>query len=237
MTSLNHFPKTLSGEHVRTPRAELLGRGAGGDETMSGQVVYGEVRGVAPALTDLGAEATRPVEEVVELAEEIFDAVQRAQVSGIPSPGDREGGEALFERLRRQYHDFATSFPIAFRWMVQTGEYSSVAFARYLRHHVKLMYRDRGEFLDAQVEYLAMLYREKNPRATADQAARWRRTVAESLRRDDEDFARANEEAKAEAEECAREAARARRRRLYEFCRALKARGGGDASEASGRGE
>lgn len=184
----------------------------------------GLVRG--EVTVDLGGGATgtvsaptRPLDAVMAVAAELWDAVRRAGVA----PADAAGADALMARLQKEYHDFATSYPIPFRWMVQAREYEPRAFEKFLREHVKVMYKDRKEFMAAQGEYLVILYKTRHPRAGGGQLARYREAVAKSLQKDDEVFAAAREKADAEVKRLDAEVDAARRQRLAAHLRALKA--------------
>ncbi len=178
-------------------------------------VVRGEVqvqmgRG---ARASVGAAGTAPVEEVLKIAGEIWAEVQR-------SPAASEDEEdALLKRLQEAHKDFATSFPVPFRWMVQAREYDPGAFEKFLRGHVKMMYKDRKEFLEAQGEYLVLLFKARHPRVPPKSVEQYRGAVRKSLAKDDEAFAKAREEAEAEVERLDKAADAERRERIYQYLR------------------
>ena len=152
---------------------------------------------------------TETVARVKELAEQIWKEVKR---SGVP-PDDDEGNDRLLTKLQKKHKDFAMSFPIAFRWMVEAREYNSAAFEKYLKNHVKAMYKDRGEFMEAQAEYLILLYKARRPRAGAKELQGYREMITKSLKKDDDTFTAAWEEAKEEVKRLDAE----RRRRVMAF--------------------
>lgn len=194
------------------------------------KVVTGDVK------VDLGGGATGTVgsaaetlERIMEMAAEIWAAVRR---SGVP-PDDDGGNDKLMERLQGEYRDFAVSYPIPFRWMVQAREYEPAAFEKYLRGHVKAMYKDRKEFMAAQGEYLVILYQTQHPRAGNRQLERYREAIAKSLQEDDEKFTAAREEAEEAVKRLDEKVDADRRQRMVAYLTRIKAER--EAAAAEGR--
>lgn len=181
---------------------------------------YGEVpvQGVS-----VEAAGNVPLEEVLGHARNLWREVLAADAP----TADGGACDRLRERLGEAHADFAKSFPVVFRWMVDRRQFDEKAFERFLRGHVKTLYRDRHEFLAAQGEYLHLLYRALNPRAGSAQLSRYRDAVDKALKEEDESFARAREDADAEVERLDAEADRDRRQRLCEYLLRLRASGGG----------
>jgi len=165
-------------------------------------------------------------EKVLAAAAEIWTKVGRSGVAA----DDNAGNDRLFDRLQKEHQEFATSYPIPFRWMVQAREYEPRAFEAFLQKHVKLMYKDRKEFFAAQGEYLVALYKLRNPRAGLRQITRYREAIRETLREDDKAFTEAREEAEAEVKRIDEQSDADRRVRLVQYLRRLKAK-----REAAGR--
>ena len=196
----------------------------------SPQQVHGSVQ------VDLGGGASGRVGvqrealgRVMALAAKIWAEVRRSGVA----PDDDAGNDALLAELRTAYKDFAVSYPVPFRWMVQAREYEPRAFESYLREHVKPMYADRKEFLAAQGAYLVQLYRARHPRAGSRQLGRYREAVEKSLAQDDEAFAAAHAEAEEEVRRMDAENDAERRQRLWAHLRRLKA----ERVEGKGKGK
>jgi hypothetical protein len=183
------------------------------------------VRGTVDVQLGPGARAkiggnVESIERVLKVAGEIWMAVRASGVA----PEDAEGSAELLKDLGAEYKDFATSFPLALRWMVLSREYDAAAFEKFLRsEHVKAMYKDRHEFMAAQGEYLVTLYKALHPKASARQLTRYRAAVAKSLKEDDEWFMAARDEADAELKRIDQEVDAERRALLREHLERLKA--------------
>jgi hypothetical protein len=179
------------------------------------RIVRGEV-GIDRA--EVSSSRTESVDTLVDVAKTIWREVRASGVA----PGDDAGNEALYERLRKAHPDFAKSFPVPFRWMVQAREFSARAFRTHLKTNIKSLYRDRDEFLGAQADYLVLVYRRRNPRAPPKQVSQYRETVMKALADDNQSFMDARAEAEAEVKRLDAAVDAERRRRLVAHLRQLK---------------
>lgn len=183
---------------------------------MAAARVYGEVDVRGAKVEAAGGEL--PLAEVVEKARKLWREVRAAGVS----PADAAACDGLRQRLSDAHADFVASFPVVFRWMVDRRQFDAKAFELFLRRHVKVLYRDRHEFLAAQGEYLCLLHRALHPRAGEGALRRYRAAVEKALKEEDESFARAREEAAEEVERADAEADRCRRERLHAYLLRLR---------------
>lgn len=164
-----------------------------------------------------------PADKIVEIARSIWREIRDSDVAA----DDDAGNDRLLKDLRERYPDFAVSFPVPFRWMVQAREFDAKAFETYLKTRVKGLYKDRKEFLAAQAEYLVLLYRARHPRIGPRQLARYREAVVKSLEEDDEAFVKAQKEAEEEVARLDGEVDKDRRQRVYDYLVREKVRRGG----------
>jgi hypothetical protein len=165
-------------------------------------------------------------DELVGLGQEIWGAIRASGVA----EGDEPGNDALLARLQASYHDFATSFPLVLRWMVQARQFDAKALRKYLYKHAAARLASRQEFLELQAEYLVLLYRERCPRARGPDIEKYRRNLVERLLAEDREFLAMHKQAE---EQVARQEAQAdqeRRQGLLRYLLAQKvaaeARGG-----------
>ena len=168
------------------------------------------------------ATSEKSLTEILNLADQIWTEIKNL---GIRDKDDQETDRYL-TRLRAKHSDFARAFPIPFRWMVQTQEYSPKAFELFLTSQVKTLYKDRKAFLAAQGEYLVLLYKQRNPKAGGKKIADYRRSVVLSLEKDDKSFSEANEKAKEEVKKLDEAVDKERRERLFEYLTKLKQQSG-----------
>lgn len=173
--------------------------------------------------SEIHAAARRAEQRLLEKAElelpaEALPPPPRGKKTRPPPSKQRELSkkqrESLHDILRKEYKDFAHSFPIVVNWIANVGEYSPKAFRNFLQRHPDTQWENRKDFIEAQGDYLTFLFRELHPEYTASQRKKYRRNVKNQLHKDDRVFTDANDRA-AEAEKEARaEADRARRARL-----------------------
>jgi hypothetical protein len=156
---------------------------------------------------------TASLQKVLDTANLIWKKVRR---SNVPE-SDTAGSDALMLQLQTSHKEFATSYPIPLRWMVQAREYVPDVFEKFLKKCVKPMYKTRELFMAAQGEYLVLLYAHRNPRAKAGRLGRYRDSIVKTLRDDDDKFAEAQEEAKVEVLRVQKEVSAERRQRLVEY--------------------
>lgn len=190
--------------------------------------VYGEAR------VDLGAGVSGTVgtsqqataEHLVALAKKIWKEVKASGAK------DDAGQDALLRQLQEKYKDFAISFPIPLRLMVQAHDFHAESFKKFLTTHVKSMYKDRMEFLEAQAEYMVLVFRARHPRAPPKAITRYREEIRKQLKADNEDFTQSQKEAEEEVRRLDAEVDAERRQRLFEFLRRQKLAGEGAGKPA-----
>ncbi|HVE12388.1 MAG TPA: hypothetical protein VNI01_03250 [Elusimicrobiota bacterium] len=150
----------------------------------------------------------------VDAVAEAADAVAR----DASAAGRHSGAEAgLLERLRARHADFSTCFPLVFRWIVQTGEYSPRAMRRFLRWYAKQSYSESAEaFLRAQCEFMVFMEREKK-RLRPDKMGPFREALVSAALREHKAFV----QAAADADRADREREEGLALRKRELLRAL----------------
>jgi hypothetical protein len=190
------------------------------------QQVRGEVkvemgRGMSGTV---GSSQMASIDKIMGMAAEIW---QEVKTSDTPKD-DEKASDHLLKTMRAKYKDFAVSYPIPFRWMIQSHEYVPGVFKKWITHHVKMMYKDRMEFLAAQGEYLVLLYRHRNPRVGASAIGRYRAAIKKSLKEDDDIFQKARKEADEEVERIKKKVDMDRRKRLLAYLQRAKASGKSD---------
>lgn len=180
-------------------------------------VAFGE----APVIAKVGS-AHASLEDIVAEARAIWRAVGASKVD----KGDAPGNDALLERLQTEHANFCQSFPIVLRWMVQLREFHPKAFEKYLRKHASAELGSREDFLRLQAEYLVLLHREANPRQSEKFIRFYREQLVNQLLAEDKAFVEIQKQVEADFEAQAEATVADRRRRLYEYLLAQKARAG-----------
>jgi hypothetical protein len=164
------------------------------------------------------ASGSRTPEEITDEARAIHNRVRRMLAAGL-NLEDQERVRNLEADLRNKHPEFASSFPIPFRWMIQAGEFDAGVFTRWLkRTQTEAMWDTRAAWLESQGQYLTALYRHRNRRATPREVAAFEKQTQEALRTETADHRKIVEEVTVEVEEEKEAVAQARRARLTAFC-------------------
>ena len=71
--------------------------------------------------------------------------------------------ETLLRHFHEEHKEFARTFPIVLRYMVQLQRYSEKAFVRYVKRLKKHPYKTEEEYCRRQSEYIQYLHMELHP--------------------------------------------------------------------------
>jgi hypothetical protein len=102
--------------------------------------------------------------------------------------GDRDAAHTLMAEMRAQHKDFCMSYPVVLRYMCEMHLYHTKAFGKFLRRVEKNPWRSESEYLDAQADYVMLLYKHTNPRFNTREANNVRKNVRELLQKEHELF-------------------------------------------------
>lgn len=116
------------------------------------------------------------------------------------NPQDIESQKKYFDTVCKEEHpELFHSYNIVIKWIIFHQQYSIRAFDKYVKFRASNYPKDEEEFLEQQVKYLSLLYRELsghnyNPKINAQMCA----DALAELKREAADFKRllAEEEAK-----------------------------------------
>jgi hypothetical protein len=161
---------------------------------------------------------------LAEIEKEAANIWARVSGSGVDSKDD-SGNDSLLESIRAEFADFAATFPLATRWIVQTRKFCPKVMKRFLLKYSESPLSTRAEYLEAQAEYLVMIYKKEAQKTLSgkrliDSVFSYKKNILEHLQEEDERIAEAQKEAIAgyQAAQAANDAER--RKRLLEIVRA-----------------
>jgi hypothetical protein len=116
---------------------------------------------------------------------------------------DEKGSDALLVKMQDEHKDFAISFPIPLRWIVQARQYRRDAFAKFLLFYKKAtmessskgtVFSSKQRFLEVQAEYLVFLRKALDPKRPASEYKAFRKEIVESLVKESERFEKIRKE-------------------------------------------
>ena len=169
------------------------------------------------------------VESIVEAANALYKQVADLHIdyrtaSKAESDALEEVTTDAMRDLKEDNYDFASTFPVIYRWMICTGEYKPKVFAKYLTSISKNreIWKDHRKHIASQADYLAMLFRDARKRRRNEQEVKsYREAVTKQLLDEDDAFKDAQEEVPERAKELDAAVDRNRRERI---CEELKRR-------------
>jgi hypothetical protein len=102
--------------------------------------------------------------------------------------GDSAGAERLMADVQAKHPQFCHSYPIVNRYICEMQQYSTKAFRMWLMKIKEHPWKGENEYLDAQADYIVMLYKVKAPRANMTQVNQFRAQIRALLQVEHEKF-------------------------------------------------
>ena len=149
--------------------------------------------------------------DLVILAGEIYEYIK--------SSNDKF--DVLLKNVQFKYKDFADSYPIILRWMVQSKEFDAIAFTKFVKRisvRDHLMWKSASDFIEAQASYLVDLHtinqRRQGKHPGPVDIASYRTWIVSVLEKEHREFREACTEADKRVKEINKIAADERRKRV-----------------------
>ncbi len=101
---------------------------------------------------------------------------------------DTEGASRLISDVQRLHPQFCQSYPLVNRYICEMQEYNPKAFRLWLMKIKERPWKSEAEYLDAQADYVAVLFRIKHPRATKTQINNLRINIRTVLQEEHDKF-------------------------------------------------
>ncbi len=118
----------------------------------------------APTLTarsvTIAAEKKITVDQIIAEADTIWKMCRQRKLK----EDDEPGRDKLMRDVQTSHRDFYVAYPIVCRYMAQLNEYSTRAFTLWIKKVAANPWKTDAENLDAQADYVCILYRDRNPR-------------------------------------------------------------------------
>jgi hypothetical protein len=122
--------------------------------------------------------------------------------------------ESQLSFYQKKHKEFATSFPIVLRYMIQMKQYSSKAFERHLKKLQAKPYRSESEYCERQADYVMYLYTELTQDHDDKKKKSIWRSAYKMLMDETAEFKKAHEQAKKNAEACGKSSLAEKRNEL-----------------------
>lgn len=132
---------------------------------------------------------------------------------------DVDGANDLMAQLRREHPEFCTSYPVVMRYMAEMQVFHPAALSKYLLKISERPWRSEEEYLESQADYVALLYRETNPRWDQKKVTSVRTAVLDVLKREHSEIKGLTEKIAAEVDDQERRLMNRSRADLREWLR------------------
>lgn len=103
---------------------------------------------------------TATPDEILNIADEIWGEVKKRNLDVVK---DSDKIDLFLEDLQSKYIDFATSFPIVLKWMVQLRKYNKDVFRKHLLSIGTNPIKSTDDFIEKQSTYIANIEKQYNP--------------------------------------------------------------------------
>lgn len=117
------------------------------------------------------------IDMIVTEANQIYKEMKQSKVQF----DDEAGVEQLMRDTRQRHPEFCQSYPIVHRYICQMQSYSAKAFTLWLKKIQHHPWKTEDGYLDAQADYVAMLFRDRKPRAPLTEINNIRRNIRKIL--------------------------------------------------------
>jgi hypothetical protein len=142
-------------------------------------------------------EVSVTLEDVLKVGDQIW---KKCREKKLDISNTKATDEYLAE-LRYQFPEFAQSYPIVLRYMVQMNSYKHKAFERYLHRIQKHPWTSEDEYLQSQADYVIILYKAMHPRWKKNETEVMHRQVLDMLRKEHYAFKEQAERVQQEVDE------------------------------------
>ncbi len=124
------------------------------------------------------------IDELVQEANEIWKYARSKKLT----LGDHEASGKLMSDVQRKHRQFCQAYPIVNRYICEMQQYSPKAFRLWLMKIKDHPWRSEDEYLEAQTDYIVMLFKVLNPRANRAHVSQLRANISAILRVEHEKF-------------------------------------------------
>jgi hypothetical protein len=130
-------------------------------------------------------------EDLLKIAEHLWSVAKEK--------ADTHKAKDILNLLHAENKDFAVTFPVIVRWMVDARQFSSRAFMQFITIYAKnrAEVKTRKDYWKLQADYPVLLFRERHKHKSLKDINKYRDDLTDALVKEDEEFQKVLDEFKA----------------------------------------
>ena len=137
------------------------------------------------------------IDDIIKEAVEINKKLRARKIK----PGDFDASDAFMAEMRKEHKEFSQSYPIVLRYMCQMQQFHANALRKYLNYIRDHPWKNHDEYLDSQVHYVVILYKETHKHWNRTQVDNLTKNIRSILKKEHERFIELSDKYKKEVEE------------------------------------
>jgi hypothetical protein len=102
--------------------------------------------------------------------------------------GDKDKTDAFMNEVQKNHPEFCKSYPVVNRYICEMQEYDEKTFRLWLTKISRNPWKTEDEYLEAQADYVTMLFRAKKPRSNQTERNAVRTNILAMLKTEHEKF-------------------------------------------------
>lgn len=147
------------------------------------QVIYEDVV-VGKDNVKVSSASEKSLNDIIDEAKAIFKKVKDAKIN----IEDEQGKNVLFKKIESEHKNFIVSLPIISKWMIYLDQFSVKALKRFLKANPKLWWPTEDEWISSNINYVADVYKIKNPRMDESRIAQMKIDLTRTLKEETKKF-------------------------------------------------
>ena len=166
-----------------------------------------------PVKSSLNVSGNVTSDEIILTAKKIWKKALAANIETLTN----SQSDKLLDELQNEFKDFAQTFPLVLRCMIQMKQFNLTIFKSYIKKFSHAKVGSREDFLDLQAEFLVMMYRHYNFHPDEKKVQEYRKNLIESLIEEDKSFKEIEKQVEKQMKDEENELNEERKKKIYKM--------------------
>ena len=164
------------------------------------EICFGEFDGGrvigAPDIDANVSQSNSTPETITGIAINIWKDIENSKILA----DDDENTDKLLKTLQQKYKDFAMTYPIILRFMVQMRIFNASVFKKFIIKHASKTSKTEEDFANNQIEYAIQMFKFNHPHYNNNELMKDRTYLTDLLDKERQEFNKIKEEIRLEME-------------------------------------